>query len=57
VSERADRREERTRDAIGKTAQTLRQASEKHGKPMTQTEATARALKARERGDNIRSQS
>jgi hypothetical protein len=57
VSERADRREEASRDAIAKTAAKVREAAAKGGVHMTQTEATARVLKARERGDNIRSQS
>ena len=51
MSERADVREERTRDAIASTARTLREAS---AVPMTQTEAEARVLRARRRGDNIR---
>ena len=57
MSDRADRREERTRDAIAKTGATLREAAAKGGKQLTQTEAVSRAIKARERGDIIRSQS
>ena len=56
MSDRADRREERTRDAIAKTGATMREAAAKGGKQLTQTEAVSRAIKARERGDIIRSQ-
>lgn len=50
----AHEREERTRDAIGKTAAQLRDWNAKGGVHITQTEAEARVRKARERGDNIR---
>ena len=48
-------REERTRDAIAKTAQTWRESAARNNVHVTQTEAVDRVRKARERGDNIRS--
>lgn len=53
--QRADRRNELSRDAIGKTAKTLREASARGGVHLTQTEATSRVIKARESGDLKRS--
>lgn len=50
MSDRADMREERTRQAIESTARTLREA----GVCKTQTEAEERVRRARARGDNIR---
>lgn len=50
----AAEREERTRDAIARTAKTLREASASGGVQLTQTQAEARVRAARERGDNIR---
>jgi len=46
--------EDKRRDAIGKTAKTLREAAEKNGAPMSQTDAEARVRRAVVRGDQKR---
>lgn len=46
--------ETRTRDAIAKTAQLLRDQAARSGVPMTQTQAAQRVRAARVRGDQIR---
>lgn len=57
MSERADRREERTRDAIQKTARTWREANAQGGVQISQSDAEARVRAARERGDRQRNDS
>lgn len=46
--------EGRVRDAIAKTAQSIRENAQRSGVPMTQTEAEERVRRARVRGDQIR---